>query len=383
VTVAPWCHRQLSGSRAVRRLLIGACCWGAAASLATPAHAAASKGPIVDVPAAFEVRNTNTSGVPCPSDGDEYTMRGRLVGPRAQLKRPGPRAVTIYLHGFNNGGFMWRPPGAPALDHPAILARRGHVSLVVDRLGYDGSGHPHGWEMCLGSSADVVHQLVGQLRRGDYSLGGRRPAAFSTVVLAGHDSGAAVADIEAYSYQDVDGLIHFNWADEGFTNDVYAGYAALMGVCARGGDPAEQGPPARDDQAGGPGGYALFLNDEKIRSAQVQPNTEPAVIDRLMRLWNCNPCGEFALAPEATRINMQRLPEIRVPVLYGYGELEFLWTQEGLAQQAELYRNSPDLTTVVFRDAGHFPMFSRVASTFHATVAEWLRSRGLVSAPGR
>jgi pimeloyl-ACP methyl ester carboxylesterase len=83
------------------------------------------------------------------------------------------------------------------------------------------------------------------------------------------------------------------------------------------------------------------------------------------------------------QVNMQRLPEIRIPVLYGYTEHEFVWTQEGLAQQAQHYRNSRDLTTVVIRDAGHFPMFSRVAPTFHSTIAEWLRSRGLVSTPGR
>jgi hypothetical protein len=354
-------------------------CLLAAVSLAVAAPAAAADdGAIVDRPVAFKVTNTNTSGVPCESDGADYTVRGHLVAPRSALEGAGSRAVTVYLHGFNVGGFMWHPPGAPQLDHPAALARLGHVSIVVDKLGYDSSEHPHGSRMCLGSSADVTHQLVEKLRSGDYAVTGGRPTTFSRVVLAGHDSGATVADIEAYSYQDIDALVHFTWADQGFTETAITAYAELLPTCASGGEPAEQGPPARDDPAGGPRGYVLFLNDAKIR--EEQRNTEPKVVDRLMRLWNRNPCGEYALVPEAVQINRQRLPEIRVPVLYGYGEFEFLWTPEGLAEQAELYRGSRDLTTVVIRKAGHFPQFSRVASVFHSTIAGWLRSRRLLSA---
>jgi hypothetical protein len=344
----------------------------------TSAWAAPARSQIADLSVAFQVRNTNTSDVPCASDGGTYTVRGRLVGPRSALYDKAPRAVTVYLHGFNVGGFMWRVPGVPQLDLPAALARLGHVSLTVDRLGYDTSGHPHGWQSCFGSNADVAHQLVEKLRSGDYAVTGDRPATFSTVVLAGHDSGATIADIVAYSYRDIDAIVHFNWAEQGFSETSRQGYAELLPVCGSGGQAAEQGPPARDDPAGGPSGYVQFLTDEKIR--EEQRNTAPEVVDRLMRLWNRNPCGEITQVPQVAQTNVLRLPEIRIPVLYGYTEHEFVWTQEGLAQQAEHYRNSKDLTTVVIRDAGHFPMFSRVASTFQSTVAEWLRSRRLLSA---
>jgi hemolysin type calcium-binding protein len=360
----------------VRRgaLFVGATCLLAAA----PQGAAARSKPVLDVPLAFQVHNTNTSGVPCPSDGGAYTVRGRLVGPRSALDGPRPRAVAVYLHGFNTGGFMWRPPGAPLLDQAAVLARLGHVSLVVDTLGYDRSDHPHGSQTCLGSAADVTHQLVEKLRSGDYAVRGGWPTTFSKVVLVGHDSGATIADIEAYSYRDIDGLVHFTWADQGFTDTALTGFAELLPTCARGGDAAEQGPPARSDPAGGPSGYVFFLNDAKVR--EEQRNTDPRLVGRLMRLWNRNPCGEYEGVPESVQVNMRRLPEIQVPILYGYGELEFLWTPEGLAQQADLYRGSSDLTTVVIRRAGHFPMFSRVAPVFQSTVAEWLRSRRFLSA---
>lgn len=349
-----------------------------ALGLAAVPQAAANTHRSVELPMAFEVRNTNTSDVPCPSDGAAYTVRGRLVAPPSALAGKQPRAVTVYLHGFNVGAFNWRPPGMPHLDHAAALARLGHASVVVDRLGYDSSGHPDGWLSCLGSQADIAHQLVEKLRRAEYAVGGRTPTRFDKVVLAGHDAGALIADVVAYSYDnDIDGIVHFNWAEQGFTEEVQRGFAEAAPVCASGGQAAEQGPPDRVDAAGGPSGYVQFLNDAQIRSTQF--NTEPVMVERLLRLVNRNPCGDFAGVPAAAQINVQRLPDIRVPVLYGYTEHEFIWTQEALASQADLYRNSSDLATVVIRDAGHFPQFARVAPSFHATVAEWLRTRGLLS----
>ncbi|MFN2617787.1 MAG: alpha/beta fold hydrolase [Thermoleophilaceae bacterium] len=342
------------------------------AALAGPA-AAEARG-VVDLPVAFKVKNTNTSAMPCPSDGAEYTVRGELVGPRSALDRPKSRAVTVYLHGINVGGYMWRLPGFPQFDLPSALAELGHVSLVIDELGYDRSDHPNGLQACFGSQADITHQIVQELRNRDYAVSGGSPTSFQKVMLGGHDVGALIADIEIYSYHDVDGLIHLTWADQGFTQEAETNYADLLPICASGGQPAEQGPPDRDDPAGGPSGYVQFLSDATIR--EEQPNVDSAVVDRLMRLVNRNPCGEEFGIPEAAQINPQKLPEIHVPVLYGYGELEFLWTQDGLAQEAQLFSGSRDLTTVVFRNTGHFPQFSRNASVFQSTVADWLRAHG-------
>jgi pimeloyl-ACP methyl ester carboxylesterase len=364
----------MSRARLMRRALsVAVCVVGLSLAALAPPAAAEAPG-VVDLPVAFKVKNTNTSALPCPSDGADYTVRGHLVGPRSALDSPKPRAVTVYLHGHNVGAFMWRLPGFPQLDLPTALAKLGHISLVIDELGYDSSDHPNGLQVCLGSQADITHQIVQELRSRDYAVSGARPTSFQRVVLAGHDTGAVIADIEIYSYQDVDGLIQIAWADQGFTQTAQTNYADQLPTCATGGQPAEQGPPDRDDPAGGPSGYVQFLTDTMIRKNQ--PNVEPAVVDRLLRLVDRNPCGgEFSI-PEAIELNMQKDPEIQVPVLYGYGELEFLWTQEGLAQQTELFRGSRDLTTFVSRDAGHFPQFSRVASVFQSTLADWLRAHG-------
>ena len=366
----------MSMPRVLRPALSRAVCGVALSLAALAAPAAAQAGDVVDLPVSFQVTNTNTSALPCLRDDAQYTVRGHLVGPRSALESPQSRAVTVYLHGFNVGAFMWRLPGFPQLDLPTALAKLGHVSLVVDELGYDTSDHPQGLEACFGSQADITHQIVQELRgTGRYRVNDGRGPTFKRVLLAGHDAGAAIADIEAYSYKDIDGLIHLTWADQGFTQTAQTGFANLLPICASGGQPAEQGPPDRDDPAGGPSGYVQFLTDTQIR--QNLPDLEPAVVDRLMRLVNRNPCGEFESVLAALQLNTQKLPEIQVPVLYGYGDLEFLWTQDGLAQEAQLFRGSRDLTTVVFHEVGHFPQFSlRFAPIFQSTIATWLRSHG-------
>ena len=58
-------------------------------------------------------------------------------------------APAVQVDGINVGGYMWNLPGFPQLDLPAALAKLGHVSLVVDELGYDRSDHPHGLLACL------------------------------------------------------------------------------------------------------------------------------------------------------------------------------------------------------------------------------------------
>lgn len=344
-------------------------------AIASPVALAAPH--ILDVPVAFHVKNTNTSALPCPSDGAAYTVRGHLVGPKSAFGPHGRRAVTLFLHGFNVGAYMWRLPGFPKLDVPRALARRGDVSLVIDELGYDRSDHPNGELACLGSQADVTHQIVQKLRSGGYSVARGRPRSFKTVVLAGHDAGAVIADIELYSYDDADALIQLTWAENDYTQDALKAFAALQPTCASGGQQAEQGPPARHDPAGGPLGYVQFLTDAKIRY-ELRRDNRPAVVNRIMPLINRNPCGEFESVPASIQLNEQRLSQIHVPVLYGYGGKEFLWTQQGLAQERQYFSGSHDVTTVVFHRAGHFPQFS-MPSAFQSTVAGWLRSRRLVT----
>ena len=166
----------------------------------------------VELPVTFQVQNTNTSHFPCSADGAAYTVHGHLIGPRAGIYGPGPREVTFYLQGFDSAEWNWRFQAVPGYDYGAELARLGHVSLTIDQVGYGKSGFPPGNSTCFGSQADIAHQIIGQLRSGSYSVNGAAPPTFADVVLAGHDIGGDMAQIEAYSYGDVNGLMLFTSA---------------------------------------------------------------------------------------------------------------------------------------------------------------------------
>src|SRR2546428_10347151 len=96
------------------------------------------------------------------------------------------------------------------------MAKLGQVSLTVDELGYGASGHPPDGNLtCQGAEADITHQIIQQLRRGDYTLGTGPGISFSRVVLAGHDVGGAVAEVQAHSFSAIDALLLVNYPRQG------------------------------------------------------------------------------------------------------------------------------------------------------------------------
>lgn len=321
---------------------------------------------VVEIPVAFAVKNTNTSGVACPSDGADYTVRGHLVGPESEIFGPDVPPLTAYIDGFEDGQWMWRL-NLPGYHHAAEMAALGHVSLVADMLGYDSSDHPDGYQSCFGSQADVTHQIIGQLRDGDYTLQGRSPLSFSRIALAGYDIGGTIAHIEAYSYQDLEALVVILWADQGFTPYTFSLIPEALRVCGSGGEDAEEG---------GPGGYFFFAGtDEQFRANDI-PDVEPAVADLVLQLRNRNPCGYAGSFFTALTIDQVRLREIDVPVLLLYPDHNPIISRQGQEQQASHYTGTDDVTTIFVDDSGQYPMFEKTAPAFRAALSGWLRERG-------
>ena len=56
----------------------------------------------------------------------------------------------------------------PGYDFSRQMASRGEISVVIDGLGYAPSDRPPGFGVCVGSQADIVHQIVTELRSGRY-----------------------------------------------------------------------------------------------------------------------------------------------------------------------------------------------------------------------
>jgi pimeloyl-ACP methyl ester carboxylesterase len=324
---------------------------------------------IVSRAVTFAVRNTNTSTVACPSDGAPYEVKGHLVAPRSagSRTRTRKRGVTLYLHGRGFGEFLWNLTSVPSQNYATAQAREGHASVVIDRIGYGESGHPDGNRSCVGSQADVVHQVVRKLRGGDYSIDSGSAPAFKKVALAGQSTGAQIANVEAYSFRDIDALIVVALSFQ-TTSRAALVFGETRAICLSGGESAI---------AGGPGGYAFNFGQSSAdfeRTMFYRPNS--SVVKAVIGLRNRDPCGDTVSLLSALLRQKTALPKIRTPVLVICGMNDALFTRRACQAQKDLYTGSRRASLELVPRAGHAPMLERTAPIFRAKVSRWLRRRG-------
>jgi pimeloyl-ACP methyl ester carboxylesterase len=345
--------------------VLGPVLWLAAAT--PPERARAASRSVVELPASFRVSNSNTSQDPCISDGRRYTVRGHITAPASDLGKSPVPPITMYLYGYEGGEWNWDLKRAPGYDYAAKMAKLGHVSLTLDELGYGASDRPQDGNLtCQGALADIAHQIIGELRSGDYTVRGGRGIRFGTVVLAGHDVGGQAAEIEAYSYHDVNGLILATWADQGFTPWIIQRSAiAANDWCTT--NPLQASP-------GNASSYVHFVSAKEFRTLLFY-EADPRVIAATTRLRNPNPCGIMRSGPIAVQFDPVKTQSVTVPLLDVYGaEDTLVWSHSGEAQQQANFGSS-DKTTVFIPHAGHFPMFERSAPLFRTAISSWLDSR--------
>src|SRR3954469_6672306 len=261
--------------------------WASAGTDTSNAAAPQGAPKVVKRPIAFEVTNVNRSALACASDGAAYTGKGHLVepgsGPAAAQERA-RGAVTPYLHDWSFGEFFWSFTAEPRYDYAAAMARAGHASVVVDRLGYGASGHPQGEQTCLGAQADVAHQIVAALRSGAYLVKGGEAHRFDRVALAGHSVGGLIASIEAFSFNDVDALLAIGHTTN-VTHQAFDHFYEARVVCGQGGEPLA---------VGGPGGYAYIGQTDGEFEASAFHDSDPVVRAAATRLRARDPCGDSA-----------------------------------------------------------------------------------------
>jgi pimeloyl-ACP methyl ester carboxylesterase len=320
---------------------------------------------VVKRPVTFQVRNIDRSTFACPSDGAAYEVKGHLVGPAADVgpaATGGHRSVTLYLHGFSSGQFFWNFSAAPRYDYAAALARAGHASVVIDRLGYGASGHPAGNETCLGAQADIAHQIIGELRSGDYSLEGGSSLSFDRVALAGHSSGGVIANLEAISFDDADGLVAMAYTPQ-VTAHAFEQFYASRIACDAGGRPA---------YSNGPGSYADFFQSDADFQASVFHSVEPVVRNEATRLRAPDPCGDGASIISALVADLKSLGQVKVPVLVVCGREDAVTPDFACPYLKRRYTGSRDASLVYIKNAGHALTLERTAPTFRRRVAGWL-----------
>lgn len=327
----------------------------------------------VDLPVSFTVVNRNDSRLPCNSDGGEYTLRGHLTGPAAALEQDDP-AVTVYQHGQAAGEWFWRLD-EPGYHHTEEMALLGQVSLTFDRLGYGGE-RPAGLGMCLGSQADMTAQVIEQVRAGDYAVEGGDPVPFDTVVLAGHHSGAQIAQITAYSFDGPaapDALALLGWSGTGVTDRANARFFGGLASCMQGGVPADAaaGPP--DPDSAEPAGYTYL---DVGRTSYTRANfSDPAtpVAALAAGLQDRTPCGDLGTQVEALATDTRNLHRIGVPVLFAFADADTR-VADG-ADHVGLFTGAPDTETVTVADAGHYLVLEPGAADLRTALADWLEEQ--------
>lgn len=363
-TTSSMTRRPLRRLRWTRRALTGGILLLAAPGIAQagpanpqPAHDASTTANIVELPVRFTVQNINRSLVPCPSDGLTYQVEGHIVAPRHRLHDGA--ATTLYLHGAAVPEATWRLPDH---DHALLMARRGHVSVTVDRLGYGASGTPHGQSNCVGSQADMAHQIGRQLRTGAYESATR--VRFGRVALAGHSAGQVVAQIAASSFDSFDALLVGGWGDP--PTPTTAGMLSLVPVvatCAQGGEPKRPGEP---------GGYAYTFEGQV--PDLLFHDADPRVIEAFTARHERDPCDAAVFT--GSTMNTLLLSQVRVPVFLFYALEDALWPADTGERQRRLFVGSDDVTLFEAAGTGHMMMLERSAPTFRRALSSWLTARG-------
>ncbi|MEI5674633.1 MULTISPECIES: alpha/beta hydrolase [unclassified Nocardioides] len=296
----------------------------------------------------------------CAADGGTHQVRGRLVGTRAAVEgRTGARRLNILVHDFAAGSWFWHLRSHPAYDYATQLARRGEVSLVLDRLGYGASPLADGRATCLGAQAETLHQVVQRVRSGLYSFSpdrDTRPLHAASVVLHGHSVGAAIAQLEAGTHDDVDGLVLMSWADSGASTRAVRAASAQVSTCLRGADYATYG--------GGAAAYRALM----FRTAPV------AVQRSAVRRRSADPCGDATSLAPALLPSALAARKVDAPVLLLVGSADVRVRPGAAERQARSYPRDVAVTTRTIPGAASALPLERSAPATRRTVLRWLRA---------
>lgn len=170
----------------------------------------------VQIPVSFRVVNNEAFPGTCRPDNKIYTVRGKLTLFNSVSDRHLLDTVDLYQHALAAGKEYWHIPADDGkVGHVEHMAQRGRATLTIDRLGYGQRDHPYGKNTCLSSDISVNHQVITQLKSGDYTVDSGTAPKFSHVAMIGHSIGGLIAEAETALYGDVTQIILMNW--NGFT----------------------------------------------------------------------------------------------------------------------------------------------------------------------
>jgi len=339
------------GCRVVRRFLhslLVAALVSAATSFAAPPAPAQQGGPVSVQRVSFPITVD-------PREKEDLAW-GNVYRP---ARTPAcSSSVLLLLHDLSYALHQWDFPLEPERYSMArALASAGYPTVAIDLPGHGSSeAHDDGYKFTLPVYADVVDQVVRQLRAGTYRTSyGTGPTSFAKVGLMGAGVGTEIAEIAAARYGGVDALVataytHFPSRD--FVSDFVRWDV----------------PQAGDD-------YTYFggLPD---RRAKYMYNTDAAdseVVKTDTALSQRTPSGlllSFMSQPSRALVG-----SIGIPVLVVLAERDFLFPAAHAEDEMSLFFGTGDKSLSIVPRAGHSFLLHRNAPVAQATVEDWLRRR--------
>ncbi len=328
-------------------------------ALASGQSASAADVPVLSIPVSFEVKNTNRTPVVCGAmpDGKDYTIRGHIVGTKSALATAD--AATLYLHAVTQGEFYWNLD-VKGYNYAEEMAKKGHVSVTIDRLGYGSSDKPPGLESCFGSQADTSNQVVQALKSGDYKAKSGKAPTFDKVFVAGHSAGGLAATIMAYAFDDVAGLINFGWADQGQSEFVLREAFASGQRCFT--KIAENDEPLYTPFGTDKDRILFHSATDKVRAASPAPAPDP--------------CGDLLSFQDGIAADIPGVATTTVPVLILGGEKDALFPPPALELQAMRYMSSSKVTFKEFANTGHGFGYETSVEEQREVVSAYLKENG-------
>lgn len=279
---------------------------------------------------------------------------------------PAGHPLQILLAGATYDKQYWLLPSTPGgPSWVSWMAAHGQPTLAIDRPGTGDSGRPAADLLTMASEADVVHQIVGQLRAG--AVRGRH---FGRIVLVGHSVGTSVALVEDATYHDVDGLVA-----SGFLHS----YGPKLGTLFSDMQPAAQDPVFAG--TGAPDGYLTTLPNTRADFFYDPADSSQftVALDELTK--STMTTGEENTIPAAADPAISQA--VSVPVLAAVGENDQLFCGGPLsfpcdnaaaivAHEKSDYSPAAQLEGYVLPGAGHVLNLQKNSALWFAAATDWL-----------
>jgi len=166
--------------------------------------------------------------------------------------------------------------------------------------------------------------------------------------------GAAIAELEAGTYDDVAGLVLMSWTDRGASQRAVDEASRQSGVCLGGQDHVRTGASPKDYRR------LLFV-------------TAPAGVQRAALAHRDGaPCGDALSLGQLTAASTLTTRQVEAPVLLLLGGRDALVRDGSAGQQRQAFDSAASVTSHVVRGAGSALPLERSASRTRARVLHWL-----------